>query len=63
MQRILLLDTSALGSRLALRRSDNGLDFGGVDQTADISLRNDVGGEEEVFLESGGCGGGSIDGI
>ena len=63
MQRVLLLDTSALGSCPALRSSDHGLDFGRVDQTADISLRNNVGGEEEVFLEGGWGGGGTIDGI
>lgn len=63
VQRVLLLDTSALGSCLALGGSDDGLDFGRVDQTADISLRHDVGGKEEVFLEGGwGCGG-SVDGI
>ena len=63
MQRVLLLDTSTLGLRLSLRSTDNALDFGRVDQTTDISLRDNVCGKEEVFLEGGGGGGRSVDGI
>lgn len=51
VQRVLLLDASTLGASGSLGGADHGLDFRRVDQTADISLRDDVGGKEEVFLE------------
>lgn len=60
-ERVLLLHTGALGLRGALGSSDDGLDFGRVDQTADVSLVDDGGGEEEVLLEGGWGGGGAVD--
>ena len=63
MERVLLLDASTLGLCLALGGPDHALDFRRVDETADISLRNDVGGEEEVLLERGWGGGGAVDGV
>lgn len=58
---VLLLDTSSLGLGLALGLSENGLDFRGVDKAGDIGVGDNVGGEEEVFLEGGGGGGSAID--
>jgi hypothetical protein len=60
---VLLLDTSTLCSCLASCSSDDALDFGRVDQTADISLMDNWGWEEEVFLEGRRCGGGAVDGV
>jgi hypothetical protein len=58
---VLLLDTSTLGAGITLGGADDGLDFRGVDQTANISLGDDGGWEEEVLLEGGWGGGGAVD--
>jgi len=63
VERVLLLDTSTLGSCLTSCGSDDALDFGRVNQTADISLLDDWGWEKEVLLEGRRCGGGAVDGI
>jgi hypothetical protein len=63
VQRVLLLDTSALGLGETASGSDYALDFGRVDQSAYIGLCDDWGWEEEVLLEGGWNGGGAIDGI
>jgi hypothetical protein len=60
-ERVLLLDAGALGAGGALCGADHGLDFGRVDQAADVGLLDDVGGEEEVLLQGGGVGGAAVD--
>jgi hypothetical protein len=62
-ERVLLLDASTLGESSALGRTQDALDFGAVDQTGKVGLRDHVGGEEEVLLELGGGGGGAVDGV
>lgn len=62
-QRILLLNTGTLSSGLALGSANDRLDFGGVDETADISLLHDVGRKEEVLLQGRRNGGASVDRI
>lgn len=61
LERVLLLDTSAAGDGIALGGVDGALDFRRVDQTGEISLRDNVGGEEEVALVGRGLGGGAVD--
>lgn len=61
MEWVLLLDTSTLGAGITLGGADDGLDFGGVDETSDISLGDNGGWEEEVLLEGGWGGGGAVD--
>jgi hypothetical protein len=55
-ERVLLLDVAALGASLALRSTEDGLDFGGVDQASQISVGNNVLGQEEVLLEGSRAG-------
>lgn len=55
------MHTSALGLSIALGGAQNALDFGAVDQTAQVGLGNNVGGQEEVLLQGGGLGGGAVD--
>ena len=62
-ERVLLLHGGALGAGLALGGADDGLDFGGVDETANVSLGDDGGWEEEVLLQRRGGGGGAVDGV
>lgn len=61
LERVLLLHTSTLGLGIALGRAQDALDFGAVDQTAQVGLGDDIGGQEEVLLEGGGLGGGAVD--
>jgi hypothetical protein len=61
LERVLLLHVATLGVLLALGSAENGLDFGGVDETGKVGLGDDVGGEEEVLLEVGRSGGGAVD--
>ncbi len=49
-ERVLLLDVAALSAGLALGRTEDSLDFGAVDETGKIGLRDNVGGEEEALL-------------
>lgn len=63
MEWVLLLDSGALGAGLALGGADDGLDLRGVDETSNIGLGDDGGWEEEVLLEGGWGGGGSVDGV
>lgn len=60
-ERVLLLDVAALGGGIALGAVDGGLDLRRVDQTGEVSLGDDVGGEEEVALVGRGLGGGAVD--
>lgn len=60
-ERVLLLDTDTLGLGLALGSAENGLDFGRVDETGDVGVGDEVGGKEEVLLESGRSGGAAVD--
>lgn len=58
---VLLLDGDALGAGLALGGAEHGLHLGGVDQTADVGVGDQVGGQVEVLLEGGRGGGGAVD--
>lgn len=60
-QWVLLLNTSTLGECGSSSSTDNGLQFGGVDETSNIGLGDNVGWEEEVLLEGRWGGGGTID--
>lgn len=60
-QRVLLLDAGALRQGSALGGAENALDFGAVDQTAQVGLRDDVGRQQEVLLQLRGLGGGAVD--
>lgn len=60
-QRVLLLDGAALGAGLALGGAQDALDLGAVDETGEVGLGDDVGGQEEVLLEGGGLGGAAVD--
>lgn len=51
LERVLLLDTGTLGAGVALRGTDDGLDFGRVDQTADVSLCDLSGRSREDAVE------------
>lgn len=61
LERVLLLHTSTLGLGLALGSAQDALDFGAVDQTGQVGLGDDVGGQEEILLQGGGLGGGAVD--
>lgn len=61
LERVLLLHVAALRPGLALGRTQDALDFGGVDQTGQVGLGDDVGGQEEVLLQGRGLGGGAVD--
>lgn len=60
-QRVLLLDSRAASDGLTLGGVERALDFRAVDETGEIGLGDDVGGEEEVALVGGGLGGGAVD--
>lgn len=60
-QRVLLLDVGTLGNGTTLGGAQDALDFGAVDQTGEIGVGNQVGGQEEVLLQLGGLGGGAVD--
>lgn len=60
-ERVLLLDNTALGAGLTLGSVEDGLDLGGVDETGEISVGDDVLGQEVVLLQSSGGRGGAID--
>lgn len=61
LERVLLLHTGTLGLGLALGGVEDALDFGAVDETGKVGLGDNVAGEEEVLLEGGGLGGGTVD--
>lgn len=61
LERVLLLHVATLRPGLALGRTQDALDFGGVDQTGEVGLGNDVGRQEEVLLQGRGLGGGAVD--
>lgn len=61
LERVLLLHVAALRPGLALGRTQDALDFGGVDQTGEVGLGNDVGRQEEVLLQGRRLGGGAVD--
>lgn len=60
-QRVLLLHGGAAGDGLALGGVEGALDFRRVDETGEVGLGDDVGGQEEVALVGGGLGGGAVD--
>lgn len=61
LKRVLLLDSRAASGRVTLGGGDGALDFGRVDETGEIGLRDAVGGEEEVALVGGDLSGGAVD--
>lgn len=60
-ERVLLLYASPLGGTLPLLRTNHSLHFGAVDQARDVRIRNQVGWQQEILLESTGCGGATVD--
>lgn len=62
-QRVLLLHTSTLGLGSTLCWANNGLYFGAVDQAGDVCVGDQVGWEQEVFLERRRGGGAAVDGV
>lgn len=60
---VLLLDTGTLGKSGTLGGVEDALDFGAVNQTGEVGLRNNVGRQKEVLLELRGLGGGSVDDV
>lgn len=52
---------AALGACLALGGAQDALDLRAVDQAGEVSLRDDVGREQEVLLERRRLGGGAVD--
>lgn len=61
LEGVLLLDTSALGEGSTLGGVEDALDLGAVDQTGEVGVGNNVGGNQEVLLQLGGLGGGAVD--
>lgn len=61
LERVLLLDAAALCPGLALCGAHDALNFAAVDQTANISLLDQVAGQEEVLLESRGSRRAAVD--
>ena len=61
LERVLLLHVAAASEGLSLGGVEGGLDFRRVDETGQVGLGDDVGGEEEVALVGGGAGGGAVD--
>ena len=61
LQRVLLLHARPLRHGLSLRRAQDRLHFGGIDQAADVGVVHHVGREEEILLERGGGGGRAVD--
>jgi hypothetical protein len=61
LERVLLLDSRSASDSISLGGVEGALDFRAVDQTGEIGLRDNVGGEEEVTLVGGGLGGGTVD--
>jgi hypothetical protein len=60
---VLLLDGTTAGDGVTAGSVERALDLRGVDETGEVGLRDDVGGEEEVALEGRGLGGGAVDAI
>ena len=60
-QRVLLLHARSLRLRFSLRLTNHGLDFGRVDQTGDVGVRDDVRRDQEVFLQCRWRGRGTVD--
>lgn len=61
LEGVLLLDTSALGEGSTLGGVEDALDLGAVDQTGEVGVGNNVGGDQEVLLQLRGLGGGAVD--
>lgn len=55
-----LLNTGTLGQRATLGGAEDALDFGAVDQTAQVGLGNDVRRQQEVLLEVRRCCGSAV---
>jgi hypothetical protein len=60
-ERVLLLDGTTAGDGVTTGSVERALDLRAVDETGEVGLGDDVGGEEEVALESRGLGGGAVD--
>lgn len=61
LERVLLLHANPLGAGTSLGLSQNGLNFGRVDETGDIGVGDQVGRKEVILLQRGWGGGGSVD--
>lgn len=61
VERVLLLDDGALGDGTTLDGAEHSLDFGAVDELANVGLLDEGRGEEEVLLESRRLSGGAVD--
>jgi hypothetical protein len=59
-ERVLLLDEGTLGAGLTLGLTEHGLDFRRVDDTGDVGVGKEVGGKEEVLLESRSSGSSTV---
>lgn len=56
----IFLNARAFCQRASLGGVEDALNFGAVDQTAQVGLGNEVGRQQEVLLELGWCGGGAV---
>lgn len=61
LERVLLQDVTTLRACLASGCAQHRLDFGAVDKTGQVRLRDNVRWQEEVLLECRGLGGGAVD--
>lgn len=61
LEGVLLLHGGAAGDGLALGGIQRALNFGAVDETGQVGLGDDVGGDEEVALVGRSLGGGAVD--
>ncbi len=62
-QRVLLLHTSPFSCTLALLRTNHRLHLGAVYQACDVRVRDQIGRQQEILLESTWSSGATIDGI
>lgn len=60
-ERVLLLNEGTLGAGLTLGLTEHGLDFRRVDDTGNVGVGKEVGGEEEVLLESRSSSSSTVD--
>lgn len=61
LERVLLLHTSSLRGRIALRLIEHALHLATIDETRNVGVADDVAGEEEVGLQLASLSGGAVD--